>query len=402
MKRTLFVLAFAAMTVALAAQMTGVIIGGRQRTLYVGSEPFCLVFPQAVKGGKVDTAGFALAIQGNMACFTAIAPKGESRATLVAGEKTLTYVLKARMDAPSAEIRVLFPSQGPVKTTTQGASATKATPRTEGERATTTAKPSAPPAEATNKPPGVAPLPVPKEVQRRVVTVAKDPVVARLESMIAKLDRVLAAQQISDSRYLPEDAAVPKRENVATDGGDDVADVGAATEPPQGQVNEKAPAPQGEKTAGENTGATETKAKVEPKAESADTKIGYDPVEDPLPDGVRVMTSLVPGQHAWRITYTLYNEGKYPLITDPANVRVLFNGQSIDTGELKQRASSGYAGWVPPGYEEVGSVEIDPLNGEGELRLEFTLTRLSPERERLSVVRRWKITTMPYVVPNKP
>ena len=404
MKRTLFVLAFVAMTAALAAQMTGVFIGGRQRTLYVGSEPFCLVFPQEVTSGKVDTAGFALAIQGNMVCFTAIAPKGESRATLIEGEKTLTYVLKARKDAPSAEIRVLFPNQGPAKTVAHDTPAPKATSDAGGGAAATKAKPGASPAEAAKKPIPTVPLPVPKEVQQRVVMAAQDPVVARLASMIDKLDRVLAAQQISDSRYLPETATVPHRDTAAANGGGKAVNTESAAETSQdtAQADVKAPVTKGGEAGGEKAGAAAAKAGVEPKAESTVGRIGYDPVEDPLPKGVRVMTSLVPGRRSWRITYTLYNEGKYPLITDPTNVRVLFNGQSIDAGELKQRASSGYAGWVPPGYEEVGSVEIEPLQGEGELRLEFTLTRLSPERERLLVVRRWKITTMPYVVPNKP
>jgi len=401
MKRTLSALALMAMAAAFAAQMTGIFIGDRERTLYVGGEPFCLVFPQPVLGGKVDTPGFALAVQDSIACFTALDPGSQARATLTVGDRTLSYVLKARLDAPSAEIRVIFPGEPAASPSNQGAPPAKAEAPQAVEAAT--AKPSANDQEAPEKVESNSPLPVPEEVRQRVVTPEPDPTIQRLESIIAKLDRVLRAQEVSEGRYLPESVTEPSHQREAGEEGEGLT--------PQGEAREvEKPASGSEENgvkkeeASPQQGVAEVRDEAEGMAEAKEPSagVGYDPVEDPLPQGVRVITSLVPGKHAWRITYTLYNDGDYPLITDPNNVRILFNGEAVETGKLKQRTSSGYAGWVPPGYEEVGSVEVPPLDGQGELRLEFDLTRLSPERENLTIVRRWKITTMPYVVPNQP
>ena len=403
MKRLLSALVLAGLTVVSAAQMTGVFIGDRPRTLFVGSEPFCLVFTQPVMGGRTGAAGFALTVQDNVACFTAVEPGSETQATLEVGERTLSYTLKARLDAPSAEIRVLFPGE---PQETAATSPTVTPPARAGEPAATQPAPLESEPEEDVKAPKAAPLPVPQKVQATVVTPEQDPEVRRLESIIERLDRILKAQTTSEARYLPESATTPA--TTSTETGPAGAEEGQAPPAPASEPGAvKTSAAVESESATVPSDATDAPDDAAPPAEEATTPkevdgVGYDPVADPLPPGVRVVTSLVPGKHSWRITYTLYNDGNYPLITDPSNVRITFNGEAVDTGALKQRTSSGYAGWVPPGYEEVGSVELPPLGGKGELRLEFDLTRLSPERERLTVTRRWKITTMPYVVPNKP
>ena len=401
MKRALTALVLAFGLVALAAQMTGVFIGDRERTLYVGGEPFCLVFPQAVLGGKVDDPGFALAVQGNVACFTAIEADGETRAWLEVGQRKLAYTLKARGDAPSAEIRVLFPDDS------QAAAVTPPTNPSPSQPNEPSPPPPAPTATEDAQPATVS-LPVPQEAQATVVTPETDPEIQRLEGIIQRLDRILKAQETADARYLPKSVTEPGRGASAPES----VDVNQEETPEPTLERESANAPEPPENEPAHTGGDtedaahaimpptqEEGAKAKPQEV---TNGGYDPVADPLPAGVRMVTSLVPGKHSWRITYTLYNDGDYPLITDPSNIRVLFNGKTIEAGALKQRTSSGYAGWVPPGYEEVGSIELPRLEGTGELRLEFDLTRLSPERERITVTRRWKITTMPYVLPNQP
>jgi len=359
-RRTLALLFLTA--IGLAAPITGLFIGGQPRTLNVGREPFCLHFDYPVAGAEIESPAFAVELAAQTVCFRALDHGTAEARVILGGDRQLKYTLVADPTMPAVEIRVILPEPAVQAPSTK---ASKPDHPTEGRTTPPVPTPAPERPKHTVVPVEKATQPAPPPYPR---TAARAQEEASLTELLKALEDVLVEIQ-TEPKPGPSKAEA-KAPKVKADQ--------PAAEPA------KTPVKTSQRQASSDTSALSGYAAAKPRAK-----------EDPT---VVFRANLFPGKKAYRISYTLANKGKYPLITDPKRFELLYNGKAVHF-EITQRASSGFVGWVPPGYEEAGTLTFAPLTGEGLLELRVNLLKLNPTRDSITVRRAWRLASLPVVVP---
>lgn len=94
------------------------------------------------------------------------------------------------------------------------------------------------------------------------------------------------------------------------------------------------------------------------------------------------------------IGFTLLNTKEAPIFLDESPVEVLFNGKPVK-GEAKIRYTSGVAGWLPPGKQAVGSIQLDLPVQSGQITLKIKGYLMDGEMPEVSWQANWTVDLLP-------